>query len=491
MAEKKKGVRAVLLVGGALTGTALAIYLATKAKAVLPPEGPPVYLCPHCGAQFSSYSELLAHIEAEHPGETAPPEEEVPTTKFAYASDIRWEEVIDPARGFAVEVDVKNTGGNPATCHPIATLRLLRTYLEETYPEEITVDMGIKTINPGETVTFSGAWYYAWGPGEIPYSYAIQDITIESEAGVITLSVGVSPISVELPAKVVQGAPFWATTKIWLNYDMPNRFYNVEVVLRSQEAIDVDNYIRTFKDPAWTDKIGVKRVTSLPISAAIIGTAGMQFRQMLLNRSGQYTIKGFWSGSLMEGDYPITQEPGRAIFSLAQFGVYEIPTLALPIGRYDILISLYIGTWTWVDKQQGLAGYFAWGDLKVGEALIYPGISGLMNLQPGDVILPYATGGEVSASVDFVNSGAIPVTYIVEYGSDIAGYREVITFPPGRKTISFAFTIPPEWEGPIPPDIAAYKMATYGHLSRVTYSFGVIGLGHRVLDVASARVFLT
>lgn len=61
--DKKK-----ILAGAGILGIGLA-YLLTRKKEVPPP---PTYTCPYCGETFATLEELLAHIEAEHPG-TPPP----------------------------------------------------------------------------------------------------------------------------------------------------------------------------------------------------------------------------------------------------------------------------------------------------------------------------------------------------------------------------------------------------------------------------------
>ena len=56
------------LVAGGLVGLLLLLLLARKAQG-----GEIVYVCPYCGAEFSTEEELLHHIEQEHPQEPPPP----------------------------------------------------------------------------------------------------------------------------------------------------------------------------------------------------------------------------------------------------------------------------------------------------------------------------------------------------------------------------------------------------------------------------------
>jgi len=65
MKDGKKAAIAVGLVGG--IGTL--VYLATRAKAIPPPEE---YVCPYCAAAFNTYEELVAHVQSVHPGERLP-----------------------------------------------------------------------------------------------------------------------------------------------------------------------------------------------------------------------------------------------------------------------------------------------------------------------------------------------------------------------------------------------------------------------------------
>ncbi|MBA7498885.1 hypothetical protein ES704_01623 [subsurface metagenome] len=72
MAEERRISPAVVIGGGLLLGlgAALGVYALTRAAPPTPP--PEGYVCPHCGAEFATEGELLAHIELEHP--ELPPE---------------------------------------------------------------------------------------------------------------------------------------------------------------------------------------------------------------------------------------------------------------------------------------------------------------------------------------------------------------------------------------------------------------------------------
>jgi len=67
MPEEKRGISpAVVIIP---IGLGLAAIAALAALAWATPE---VFTCPYCGAEFSSYEELVSHIESEHPGEPVP-----------------------------------------------------------------------------------------------------------------------------------------------------------------------------------------------------------------------------------------------------------------------------------------------------------------------------------------------------------------------------------------------------------------------------------
>jgi len=63
---KKRGLAIIFAAGG--LGLGLWAFLSRKAKAV----PPGVYTCPHCGLTFSTYDELVAHVQNTHPGERIP-----------------------------------------------------------------------------------------------------------------------------------------------------------------------------------------------------------------------------------------------------------------------------------------------------------------------------------------------------------------------------------------------------------------------------------
>ena len=71
MAEERKVSPWVLAgIGAAIaTAAAVGIYALARAAPPAPPEG---YICPYCGASFSTYDELVAHVQSAHPGERIP-----------------------------------------------------------------------------------------------------------------------------------------------------------------------------------------------------------------------------------------------------------------------------------------------------------------------------------------------------------------------------------------------------------------------------------
>lgn len=71
MPEEAKISPAVVLIpmGLGLAAIVGIAALAWAAPPVPPPEG---YVCPYCGQSFSTYEELVAHVQTEHPGERIP-----------------------------------------------------------------------------------------------------------------------------------------------------------------------------------------------------------------------------------------------------------------------------------------------------------------------------------------------------------------------------------------------------------------------------------
>lgn len=264
--------------------------------------------------------------------------------KFEYVSDIRWTELTGPAWGFAIEVDIKNTGSVSGTCHPIATLDLLTS---QGWAETGTVDMGTQTINPGQTVTFKGNWVYAFGPSMPAYSYILRNIVITSEAGAISSVTGVALVTVDIPAQILSGSEFWATMKITLAADSPNRVYGPRVTLKQKEY----------------------PYRSSEICSATIAPAGLLPPSappgIILDRTGEYQIRGLYYADV--GGGPVYSHPAKATYIGYENASYwgEWP---LPAGKYDVMCWLMIGTY-------GVGGlgfqmYWAFQELKVGEVQI-------------------------------------------------------------------------------------------------------------------------
>lgn len=63
MAEEERRISPAVLIIPVGLGLAAAVGVAAIAMAA----PPTVYTCPHCGAEFDTEEELLAHIELEHP----------------------------------------------------------------------------------------------------------------------------------------------------------------------------------------------------------------------------------------------------------------------------------------------------------------------------------------------------------------------------------------------------------------------------------------
>ncbi len=137
----------------------------------------------------------------------------VGVAEFVYASDIRQQGYQRPgypewATGISFEVDIKNIGGSPGTCTPIA-------HIETCYGDN-SVGMGTQTIDPGQTVTFSGNWYWPYGVREEGEWWRAG--YIRSEAGDITFLFGRSIyfVSFDIPAPLVAGSQYWASQVIHL-----------------------------------------------------------------------------------------------------------------------------------------------------------------------------------------------------------------------------------------------------------------------------------
>lgn len=71
MAEERRISLAVIGIGAGI-GIAAAIGIYALARAAPPPPPPEGYVCPYCGDTFSTYEELVTHVQTEHPGERIP-----------------------------------------------------------------------------------------------------------------------------------------------------------------------------------------------------------------------------------------------------------------------------------------------------------------------------------------------------------------------------------------------------------------------------------
>jgi len=70
MPEEKRISPAIIIIPVALGLAAAAVIgIAAMGKAAPPATG---YVCPYCGAIFSTYEELVAHVQSAHPGERIP-----------------------------------------------------------------------------------------------------------------------------------------------------------------------------------------------------------------------------------------------------------------------------------------------------------------------------------------------------------------------------------------------------------------------------------
>jgi uncharacterized Zn-finger protein len=69
MAEERRISPAVIIGIGAGIGIASAVALYAIARAAAPPKP---YACPYCPDTFSTYEDLVDHVQSVHPGERIP-----------------------------------------------------------------------------------------------------------------------------------------------------------------------------------------------------------------------------------------------------------------------------------------------------------------------------------------------------------------------------------------------------------------------------------
>ncbi|MDD4985452.1 MAG: C2H2-type zinc finger protein [Dehalococcoidales bacterium] len=61
--------KGVIVVGSLVVAGGLVFALTRKTEASTPPDE---YCCPYCSMCFSTYEELVAHVQSAHPGERIP-----------------------------------------------------------------------------------------------------------------------------------------------------------------------------------------------------------------------------------------------------------------------------------------------------------------------------------------------------------------------------------------------------------------------------------
>jgi len=61
--------KGLIVLGSLAIGGILVFALTRKAEAAPPPGG---WSCPYCGLSFTTYEELVQHIQSVHPGERIP-----------------------------------------------------------------------------------------------------------------------------------------------------------------------------------------------------------------------------------------------------------------------------------------------------------------------------------------------------------------------------------------------------------------------------------
>jgi len=223
--------------------------------------------------------------------------------ELVYVSDIRRQSYQRPgypswARGIEFWVDIKNTGGMPGNCTPIA-------YIEDCYNMNV-INMGTQTINPGQTVTFYGNWYWPYGEREPDEWWRAQ--SIQSEAGAISFDWGrrLYLVSFDIPAQILSGSEFWATQVVHLPGAQDMRFA-CSLILKN-----------------------VKQGTA---SRAKVGGSGFPWvegeygeNDIVMMTEGDCTIRGVYSHSV---SYPAKAE------------YWDRPNyIPLPPGLYDVISQI-------------------------------------------------------------------------------------------------------------------------------------------------------
>jgi len=320
----------------------------------------------------------------EVPAPVVPPPGEVPApvvppvpvapAKLEYTSALKTKELTTTMWGWDFEVDVTNTGGLPGTCHAIATLAFIVKSDVDSWGEDESVDMGTVTIEPGQTVTLKGRWLYASGPTKPPYEYTLRGIAITSEAGVITMTGVGGKLSASVQASVATGSEFWASLSLVLVKDMPTRVYIPILRLKPVPELKyIDGVPTDTMEGRWIGNWSGK--LEQEIVRALIGPAGAPDIGIVLDHTGEYTIRGIYTSDVSGGSiYPhpvkatylgyYTDEYGNTVGNPKDGNPYgEWP---LPKGKYDVLCSLGVYTYGQY-PYTGFVGYYAFQNLKVGE----------------------------------------------------------------------------------------------------------------------------
>ncbi|GEM_PF-5985910 len=243
--------------------------------------------------------------------------------KFIYASDVKQTLYHQPnypawAEGLEISVDIKNTGSGAGTCTPI-------WYVETCYGYH-TVGLGQQIVNPGETATFSGRWYWPYGPME-PDEWWRPGFII-SGAGPISLAFGRSLylVSVDIPSQIISGSKYLATQTIHLPYAADSLF-RVELCLTP-----------------------TRRSVA---SSALIGA--VTYANIILTATKDYEVKGVYTDRV--------SYPAEAI----DWDYWNRP-FPLPRGTYNVVSSVY--HW-YATNEYMTAGYgWIWENYIVGQVQV-------------------------------------------------------------------------------------------------------------------------
>ncbi|MBA7699821.1 hypothetical protein ES703_108524 [subsurface metagenome] len=177
--ERKVSLEETAIVAGVVvfgTLAALAIFALTAA----PPTPPPiVFTCPHCGAEFATEGELLAHIELEHP-EVPPVVFICPSCGAEFATEgellahieLEHPEIPVPTITFTLSIKNAPEGAYGWSCVPPAAFHNWPgMYMHETWaisgPETMTIEVAIWDEELGAIIdrkeitgTFEDGGYY-------------------------------------------------------------------------------------------------------------------------------------------------------------------------------------------------------------------------------------------------------------------------------------------------------------------------------------------